>query len=135
MAQELAHVVVGEAGEAQPDDVVGAAQVGERLRDGLGDVGLGVAEGGEQEHARVAGGARQVAQEQERRGVGPVAVLEDEQHRAGAEPHEQVGHRRVQTMALGVRIGVHRRRQVADARRQIGEQPGELAARRAQRDA
>ena len=81
VAQELADVVVGQAGEAQPDDVVGAAQVGERLRERLRDVGLGVAEGGEQQHARVAGGAREVAQEQEGRGVGPVAVLEDEQDR------------------------------------------------------
>ena len=35
VAQELADVVVGEAGEAQAHDVVGAAQVGERLRDGV----------------------------------------------------------------------------------------------------
>ena len=38
-------------------------------------------------------------------------------------------------MALGVRVGVDRCRQVADAGRQVGEQPRELAARRAQRDA
>ena len=76
VAQELVDVVVGEAGEAQPDDVVGTAQVGERLRERLRDVGLRVAEGDEQEHARVAGGAREVAQEQEGRRIGPMAVLD-----------------------------------------------------------
>ena len=80
-ADELRHVVAGEAGEPQPHDVVGAAQVGERLRERLRHVGLGVAEGGEQQHARAPGGAREVAQEQERRGVGPVPVLDHEQHR------------------------------------------------------
>ena len=62
-------------------------------------------------------------------------VLEHEQDRAGAEPHEQLGHGGVQAVALGVRIGVDRCGQVADAGRQVGEQARELAPRRAQRDA
>ena len=64
-----------------------------------------------------------------------MTVLEDEQDGPGAEPHEQLGHRRVQAVALGVGVGLDRCRQVADAGRQVGEQPRELAARRAQRDA
>ena len=133
-AHELGHLVAGEPGEPQPDDVVGPAQVGERLRERLRHVGLGVAEGGEHEHARAAGGARQVAQQQQRRGVGPVPVLEHEQHRPSAgDAGEQVGHGRVQPVALGVRIGLDRGRQLADPGRQVGEQARELAAAGAER--
>jgi hypothetical protein len=76
-----------------------------------------------------------MAQEQERRRVGPVPVLEHEQHRPAAEPHEQVGDGGVQPVALGVRIGVDGRRQTPDAGGQVRDQPRELAARRAQRPA
>jgi hypothetical protein len=127
--------VVGEAGEAEPDDVVGAAEVGERLRERPGHVGLRVAEGGQQQHPRIARRAGEMAQEQERRRVGPVPVLEHEQDRPAAEPHEQVGHRGVQPVALGVRIGVDRRRQMPDAGGEVRDQPRQLAARRAQRGA
>ena len=85
--------------------------------------------------ARAAGARAQVAQQQQRRGVGPVHVLEHEQHRPAADAGEQVGHRRVQPVALGVRIGLHRRRQIADPGRQIGEQPRQLAAGGAERGA
>ena len=80
-ADELRYVVARKAGEPQPHDVVGSAQVGERLGERSRHVGLGVAEGAEQQQARAPGGARQVAQEQQRRGVGPVPVLDHEQHR------------------------------------------------------
>ncbi len=118
------------------DDVLGAAQVGERLRERLRHVGLGVAEGREQQHAGVSGGARQVPQEEQRRRVGPVPVLEHEQHRpAPADAGEQVGNRRVEAEALGVGIGLDRRGQLADPGRQIGQQPGQLAAAGAERGA
>ena len=132
---ELAHLLAREPGQPQPHDVVGAAQVGERLRERLRDVGLGVAEGGEQQHARVARGPREVTQEQQGRRVGPVPVLEHEQHRPAADAGEQVGHRRVQAVALRVRIGLDRRRQLAHAERQVGQQPRQLAARGAERRA
>ena len=51
MANELGHVLVGEAGQAEPNHVLGSAQVGERLRERLRHVGLGVAERREQEQA------------------------------------------------------------------------------------
>src|SRR5439155_1756725 len=93
------------------------------------NVRLGVAEGGEQEHARVPGSTGQVTQEKERRGVCPVPVLEDEQcGPITGEAGEQVGHRRVQPVAFGIRIGLDRRRELADPGRQIGEEARELAA-------
>ena len=130
-----ADLVAREAGQPQPDHVVGAAQVGESVRERLRQVGLGVAEGGEQQHPRPAAGPRQVAQEQQCRGVGPVPVLDHEQHRPAADAREQIGHGRVQPVALGVGIGLHRVRQIAHPGRQIGEQTRQLAARGAQRGA
>ena len=133
-AHELGDLLGGQAGEPQPHDVVRPAQVGERLRERLRHVGLGVAEGGEEQQARAPGAARQVAEKQERRGVGPVPVLDHEQHRAlAADSREQVGDRRVQPVALGVRIGLDRGRQIADPGRQVGEEARELAASGAER--
>ena len=82
VADELGDLLAREAGDPHPDDGVGAAQVGERLGQRLGDVGLGVAERDEHQQPRAARRPRQVAQEQECRRVSPVPVLEDEQHRA-----------------------------------------------------
>jgi hypothetical protein len=130
---ELAHLRVRQAGQPQPDDGVGAAQVGERLRERFRDVGIGVAERGEQQHARVAGGACQVTQEQQGRRVRPVPVLEHEQDRPAADPRKEIRHRRMQPVAFRVRVGLERRRQIAYPEGQIGQQPHELAARVAQR--
>ena len=45
---------------------------------------------------------------------------------------QQVSHRRVETMALGVRIPGQRARELAYQLRKVGEEPRELAASRAQ---
>ena len=103
-------------------------------RQRLRHVGLGVAEGGEQQNAGVPGGVRQVAQQEERRRVGPVPVLEHEQRRLPArDAGEEVGYGRVQPVALGIRIGLDRRRKLTDPNGQIGEEPRELAASGAER--
>ena len=74
-----------------------------------------------------------MAQQHERGCIRPVAVLEHEQQRLPATgAREEVGHRRVQTMALGVGVGGHRRGQPTDASVQVGKQAGELAARAAE---
>ncbi len=117
-----------------PDDVVGAAQIGE----GLGELGwqlrLRVAERRDDEQARRATGSREVAEEEQRRRVGPVAVLEHQQERTfSAHAGEQLGDRRVEAVALGVRVGLGRRRQLADPRRQVAHEPDELAAATAER--
>jgi FAD/FMN-containing dehydrogenase len=130
---ELAHLGVRQATQPQAHDGVGAAQVGQRLRQQLGKVGLRVAEGGKQQHPRAARRPRQVAQEQQRRRVGPVPVLQREQHGSTTDPREQLRHRRVQPVALRIRIGLHRRRQRAHAGRQVGQQARQLAAGGAQR--
>ena len=125
---EVGDVGTGERVEPHAHDVVGAAQVGERLRQLAWDVHLRVAERRQQQHAPAPARARQVPQEQERPRVGPVAVLEHEQQRPpAAGVREQGGDRRVQPVALGVRVGDDRRRQSANARGEVRQQPGQLA--------
>ena len=124
---ELGHLVAAQAADPQPHRGVGAAQVGQCLGERRGDVGVGVAEGGEHEQARVAGRAGEVAQEQERRRVRPVDVLEDQQH-GPVEAGEHVGDRGVQPVALGVRVRRRGLRQVVELGPQLGQQPRQLAA-------
>ena len=106
-AHEFGHLVARQPSQPQAHDVLGAAQVGQRLAQRLRHVG--VAEGGQHQQARAGAAARQVPQQAERRPVGPVRVLEHEQHRAVlADPRQQVGDRGVQAVADRVRVGVGR---------------------------
>ena len=57
-AHELGHFVAGEPAQPETHDVVGSPEVGQGVRQCLGHVGLGVAEGGEQQHTGVSGSAR-----------------------------------------------------------------------------
>jgi hypothetical protein len=135
-ADQVGDLLPREPGETHSHDVVGAAQVGKRLRELLRHVGLGVAEGCDEQEARAPGGARQVAQEKKRRGVRPMPVLDHQQHRPlAADVREQVGNRRMEAMALRIGIGLDRRRQLADQGGQIRQQPGQLAAAGAKRGA
>src|SRR5580700_12117272 len=62
-----------------------------------------------------------------------MAVLEHEQQRLAATGGcEEVSHRRVQAMALGVGVGGYGRREPTDASGQVGKQPGQLATRAAE---
>ena len=66
------------------------------------DVLLGVAERGHDEHRGVDQRAGEVAEQEQRRGLGPVQVVEDEDQRAaGREPAQEVGHRFEELVALG----------------------------------
>ncbi len=133
-ADELAHLQVGESPQPQPHHVVGSAQVRERLREHLRDLRLGVAEGGEQEHPPGPGALGEMPQQQQRGRVSPVAVLDHEHHRtAPADPLEQIGHDRVEAVALGVGVGPHRRREVAEPLGEARQQPDQLAPRGTQR--
>ena len=126
---ELGHLRAGEPAQPQPHDVLGAAQVGERLRERLGHVGLGVAEGGEQQHARVAGGPRQMAQEEQRRRVRPVAVLEHEQERPAAADARRGG-RSPRCAAGGARCRDRPRPAPAARRRAPADRAAAASARR-----
>ena len=129
---ELRHLVAGELGEPQAHDVV-AAQVGERLRQRLGHVGLGVAEG--DRRGRAPRGARQVAQEQERRRRRPSARPRGPARRAGgrvtpASRSATAVCRRWRSVSGSAATGGGR---PADRGAEVGQQPRQLAAARAQR--
>ncbi len=131
---ELGDLLSAQTSEPQPYHSLGAAKIDERRRQRLRHLGLGVTEGRDEERASIGCPARQVAQEQERGRVGPVAVLDHHhQRRATTRRGEEVADGAVQPVALGVRVGRHRRRQLTDPARQIWQEPRELAAVRAQR--
>ena len=126
---ELGHLLGRQPAQPQPHHALRAPQLHQRLGQLGGDVGLGVAERGQQQHARVRGGPGQVPQQEQRRRVGPVAVLQHQQQRpAAAGCDQQVGHLAVEPVALGVLVGHHRLRQPPDHGRQVGQEPRQLAA-------
>ena len=126
---ELGDLRRAQAAEPQADDALGAPQVRERRGQGLRDVRLRVAERRHQHGTRLADPAGEVAQEQERRRVGPVGVLHDEHDgRAAADGGQQIGQRAVQAVALRVGVGRHGRRQLPDPEGQVGHEPRKLPA-------
>ena len=130
-AHELRHLVVAQPAQAHANDALRPGDVDQGLRERRRHVGLEVAEGGDEQHPRGAAGSHQVADEQQRRDVRPVHVLQHEQHRrAPADRREQVREGGVQEMALGVRVGGAGRRQAADEVGQVGEEARQLAAPR-----
>ena len=126
---ELRDIGLREPREPQPDDAFGPVDVDERRGELRGDVGLVVAEGRHDQHPRRGTRPDEMAHEPERRRVRPVDVLEDDEERPlRADADEQVGDRRVQPVALGVRIGRRRRGRVADTGREPREEARQLAA-------
>jgi hypothetical protein len=131
---KLHHVVAGQAAEPQADDVLGSAEIGERLRERARHVGLAVAERGQQEQARITAGPSEVPEEQQGRSVGPVSVLDDQKHGTHfGDSRQELRDRRVQAMALGVGVCLDGWRQLAGALGQMREQPRELTASHAER--
>ena len=128
---ELGNLDFAQTAELESHHVVRATQVGERVRQFRGNVRLGVAKGGEHEQARVGRGPRQVPEEQQRRRVRPVPVLEHEQQRTPPRRRgEEVADDRMKPVTLGVGVGRNGVGQPFDTKGQLREQAGELAARR-----
>ena len=100
----------------------------------VGHVGLRVAEGHDQQQPRPPARAHEVPHQVERGHVGPVGVLEHEQQRpVAADPGQQIGHRRVQAVPLGVRVRLDRRGRLARPGREVRQQAHELAVGRPER--
>ena len=93
-----------------------------------GIVGLDVAKGRHEQHPRLASRNARGGAQLERRGVGPVDVLEHEQERRlGADADEQVGDGRVKPVALGVGVRGRHARQLADSLLEAGHETGQLS--------
>ena len=126
-ADELRDLVHGQPAEPDADDPLGSIDVDQRVGELGGDVGVRVPERGDEKHPRSGARAHEVTHQLQRRRVGPVHVLEHEQHRGlRADPDEQGGDGGVQPVALRVRVRRRRTRRVADAPRELGQQTGEL---------
>ncbi len=129
LAYELLDVFDREAGQPHPGDLLAPAQVDERVAELLRDVGLGVAERRDDQQAGVGGGPAEVPEQEEGRVVGPVPVLEHEQHGpAPARRDQELDDGGVEPVALGVLRGGDGLGQLADAGPEIGKEPLELAA-------
>ena len=124
---------LGRLGLAQSPDVeLGgepvAAKLAERVRERVAPP-LGRAVCGEDQQPSRVRRPRQVAQQQQRRPVGPLDVVEHEQHRRragqlGQEPDDRLE----QAVALGLRLVLRRRRKIGRAAPQLRDQPRELGA-------
>ena len=108
-----------------------AAQRGDQLRQRVVVVDLGVAVGAEEHRAPRLRRPDQVAQQLQRRAVGPLQVVEHEQQRrAGGDLRQQRGERVEQPLALDARLGLDRR--APRRRAELGQQRREVGGARAE---
>ena len=106
------------------------AQPGQRRLKALARVLAGPV-GAEDPQPRGLGRARQMAQQQQRRAVGPVQVVEHEQQRAaGRDLAEQPGDGLEQAVAVGLRIAGLGRPELGQPAAELGDQPRQLGPER-----
>ena len=77
--KEGGHLVTGDAGKHQVTDAAVGEQLGEQGREGVGAIDRRVAVGGDHEHRAVAGAGQHVLEHADRRTVGAVEIVEDQQ--------------------------------------------------------
>ena len=120
---EAADVVVAEPAEFDALHRPGAAQLGQRRRGRRGQVGR--ADGAQQHEVVELGRAGEEGQQAERRGIGPLEVVEHEQERP--ERREERGHRLEEQAALDACVGLAGHHGAVGGQRQLGHQSHELA--------
>ena len=77
-----------------------------------------------------------MAQQQQRRPISPLRILDDEQDRTLARDGvEQIGRRGVEPVTLGVRVARQRCSELTEPHRQVGHEPRQLSAGTAERGA
>ena len=136
LGDQLPHLGLRQAGQLQAPQRPLAAQVADQLvqRMAVGDLALAV--GAEVQHPARRGRAHEVAQQLQRRAVGPVQVVEDEHdRRLGADLADQRGDGVEEAVALGVglRAGDRARRHMVGGRRaELRQQDRQLGRARAQ---
>ncbi len=135
--EDRRYVALAQRAELEAGDVRPPRQTGHDVGEQGRATGLGVAVGGQHEHARGGVGAQQVAQQQQRQVVGPVQVVEHQQHGhrlAGGLQQRGGGLERAQPLDLrlcGSRLGDA----AGQAGRELGQQLDQVACTRAQLDA
>ena len=124
---EVTDLVGGQTGQAQPDHAVRAPQVRERGRQRPRHLRFGVAKRGDHQRARLGGPARQVAEQEQRRRIGPVAILDhDDERSAPAGGRQEVAHSAMQTVARGIRVRGNRKLPLAETLGHVGHEEGQL---------
>ncbi len=127
LLDQVDDVALAEPAQGQARHARLPEEVAEELAPGVvgGDVGVAV---GPEDHQPAPGRrADQVPEQEQRRPVGPVQVVEDHEHRTVlGRGREQRLHGREQPVAVGVGIGRRRRRPGGDPLVQAGHQAREL---------
>ena len=124
---EVTDLIGGQTGQAQPDDAFRAPQVDERGRQRLRHLRFGVAKRGDHQRARLGGPTREVAEKEQRRRIGPVAVLDhDDERSAPAGGRQEVAHSAMQTVARGIRIRRNRKLPLAETLGHVRHEEGQL---------
>ena len=118
----LGDLVAVEAVQREPVDAGGALELGEQRAQRVAPVQLVGAVGDDEAERLLARAAHEERDEVARRAVGPVEVLDRQQHRPGAaEPLEQREHRLEQAALAGARLLVGARAGAAQLGQQLGE--------------
>ena len=118
-----------EASECDQFSPAAAPEIAEGGAEGMGPVDVGVAEGDRHEHRGVrVDPSREVAQQRDASRIGPVSVIEDDEHRClGCGRLDERDRRIEEAKALGVGIDLSRRRAV-DPQQELGQDPGKDGA-------
>ena len=135
MREDRGDVGLGERAELDPGDVRPPRQTGHHLAEQGGAAGLGVAVSRKHEQPHRGVDAQQMAEQKQREVVGPVHVVEHEQHRrrrAGGLQQRRGGLQRAQPLDLG--RGGRRLDDAGQARVERRQQPHEIARARAELD-
>ena len=132
---EPAHLLLVHAVEPQPRHLARALELGEQLGQRMPGVQLVGPERADQEDRPEARLAREMAGQEERRAVGPVEVVDDQQHgTARGQPAHHDHHGAEELPALRLRIpGGGQLGEVGEAHADLGQQPRELGRPRHQR--
>ena len=102
---ELLDVRHAEPAQADPHHAVEAVQLGQRRSERLRQLATALAEQRQHDDRSRAQRPREVTQEDQRRCVGPLHVIEHEhRRRVASEPRQQRGQRCVQLVALGIGV-------------------------------
>ncbi len=126
---EAGDLVAVEAVQVESLDPGLAAEVGERVRERMAAIEVRVAIRAEHQQPHRRRRTQEVAEQHERRLVGPVDVVEHQHDRLGGRHlGEQIHHRVEQLVALGVGVGAHRLREAGHPRRDLRHDADELAA-------
>ena len=123
-------VVVPEPSDPQADQHARATQLGERLRERMGLIHLRLPVGAKDQHPGLIAGTRDVTQEQQRRGVRPVKVIEHEDQRLRVRDLAQQRRDRVEQtepLALGV-LDARAGGRLRSLRGELGQEPGKRRA-------